>query len=141
MPNAIFKGFRQVSKDYYDSLHDSEKTGYLWFVRSNIVTGETETYVGDIFFGTRHYGHFGDDVEALEYRLNAILYNAGVVDESGNTIVLTDVFLTKEEAEETYVEKDTLFNAVETQQNPLGILIIGGDDTDDNSSQCTTENN
>ena len=135
MPNATFKGFRQVTKGYYDSLQDEEKQGYLWFVRSNIVTGETETYDGDIFLGTRCYGHFGADVEALEYRLNAILYNAGIVDESGNTIVLSDVYLTKLEAEELYVEKTTLFNLTETQENPLGILIIGGDDTDNNEEE------
>ena len=132
MPNVTFKGFRQVTVDYFNSLQDEEKIGYLWFVRSNIVTGDTETYDGDIFLGTRCYGHFGADVEALEYRLNAILYNAGIVDESGNTVVLTDVFLTKDEADELYVEKTTLFNENATLENPLGILIIGGDDTDNN---------
>lgn len=130
MPNATFKGFRQVSKAYFDSLQDSEKIGYLWFVRSNIVTGETEAYNGDIFLGTRHYGHFGADVEALEDRLNRILYNAGVVDESGNTVVLSDVFLSKTEADELYVEKVSLFNLSGSAQNPIGILVIDGDDID-----------
>lgn len=128
MPNVTFKGFRQVSKAYFDSLRDEEKIGYLWFVRSNIVTGATTTYDGDIFLGTRCYGHSGSDVEDLEYRLNAILYNAGILDESGNTVVLKDIFLTKVEADETYVSKDTLFNETESQEVPLGILIISGND-------------
>ena len=128
MPNATFKGFKQVTKAYFDNLQDSEKVGYLWFVRSNILTGDTETYDGDIFLGTRHYGHFGADVEALEDRLNRILYNAGVLDESGNTVVLSDIFLSKVEADELYVEKTTLFNLSGSVQNPLGILVIEGDD-------------
>ena len=132
MPNATFKGFRQVTKDFFDELSDSQKQGYLWFVRSNIVTGDTETYDGDIFLGTRCYGHFGADVEALEDRLNRILYNAGVLDESGNTVVLSEIYLTKLEADELYVKQETLFNETETQQNPLGILVIGGNDTGDN---------
>ena len=65
MSNVTFKGFRQVSKDYFDSLTDEEKIGYLWFVRSNI-NAEEGTYDGDIFLGTRCYGHSGQEVEFLE---------------------------------------------------------------------------
>ena len=129
MPNATFKGFKQVSKAYFDSLRDEDKIGYLWFVRSNIETsGETATYTGEIFLGTRCYGHHGSEVEDLEYRLNAILYNAGIVDESGNTINLDLKYLTKEEAEEDSVNKVTLLNDDSTQGDPLGILIISGND-------------
>lgn len=127
MSNVTFKGFRQVSKDYFDSLTDEEKIGYLWFVRSNI-NAEEGTYDGDIFLGTRCYGHSGNDVEDLEYRLSAILYNAGIVDESGNTINISLEYLSKDEAEEEYVKKVTLFNDTASQENPLGILIISGDD-------------
>ena len=74
MPNTKFKGFKQVTSDYFEQLSDSQKLGYLWFVRSNIVTGETETYDGDIYLGTRHYGRQSGDVEALEDRVNRILY-------------------------------------------------------------------
>lgn len=132
MPNVTFKGFRQVTKAYFDSLEDEQKMGYLWFVRSNITADSetnTETYEGDIFLGTRCYGHHGSDVEVLEDRLNRILYNAGVLDESGNTVVLSDIYLTKVEADELYVTNDTLFNEAETQDKSLGILVIGGDDT------------
>ena len=78
MPNT-FKGFKQVTKEYFDSIPEAEKVGYLWFVRSIVESGGTEDYSGDIFLGTRHYGHFGGEVEDLEHRLNAILYNAGIV--------------------------------------------------------------
>lgn len=132
MPNVTFKGFRQVTQSYFSNLSDEEKVGYLWFVRSNIETsGGTEVYDGDIFLGTRCYGHFGRDVEALEERLNAILYNAGIVDESGNTIDIKVDYLSKEEAEEEYVKKVTLFNQDEESVDPLGILVIGGDDITD----------
>ena len=127
MPNVTFKGFRQVTKSYFDRLTDEAKVGYLWFVRSNIdVSGDT--YDGDIFLGTRCYGHFGDEVAVLEDRLNRILYNAGIVDESGNTINIQVDYLTKREAEETYVKQTTLFNDDEEGEDPLGILIISGDD-------------
>jgi len=129
MPNVTFKGFRQVTKDYFDGLSDEQKVGYLWFVRSNIdVSGNT--YDGDIFLGTRCYGHSGQEVADLEYRLNAILYNAGIVDESGNTIDITLEYLSKEDADETYVKKSELFSE-EGGENPAGILVIGGDDTDE----------
>lgn len=129
MPNSTFKGFRQVTKEYFDSITDAEKVGFLWFVRSNIEESGL-TYVGDIFLGTRCYGHHGSEAAELEDRLNRILYNAGILDESGNTVVLSDVYLSKEEAEDTYVKQTTLFNETATQENPLGILVIDGNDTD-----------
>ena len=44
----------------------------------------------------------------------------------GRTLRIT--FITKEEAEEDYVKKTTLFNDDNTQGDPLGILIISGND-------------
>ena len=127
MPGVTFKGFRQVTQGYFNNLTDEAKVGYLWFVRSNI-DASGNTYDGDIFLGTRCYGHFGNDVAALEDRLDRILYNAGIVDESGNTINITVDYLSKEEAEETYVKQTTLFNEDDESEDPLGILVIGGND-------------
>ena len=127
MPGVTFKGFRQVTQGYFNNLTDEAKVGYLWFVRSNI-DASGNTYDGDIFLGTRCYGHFGNDVAALEDRLDRILYNSGIVDESGNTINITVDYLTKEEAEETYVKQTTLFNEDDESEDPLGILVIGGND-------------
>lgn len=76
---TIFKGIKQVTYDYFSGLTDEEKQGYIWFVRSNIeASGDTETYNGDIFLGTRHYGHFGGEVSELEDKLNSILYNEDI---------------------------------------------------------------
>ena len=128
MPStSTFKGFRQVSKAYFESLPDEEKIGYLWFVRSNIDV-EEGTYDGDIFLGTRCYGHHGSEAAQLEERLNRILQYAGIIDESGNTVNLGEEFLSKDEADEEYVKKVTLFNDDETGEDPIGILIISGDD-------------
>ena len=127
MANNTFKGFRQVSAEYYASLSDSEKVGYLWFVRT--FNGD-DAVSGDIFLGTRQYAHFGGEVDALEQRLNTILYDAGIVDESGNTISITTDYLTKELAEEIYVKKETLFNEDESEGVPLGLFVVTGNDVE-----------
>lgn len=121
-----FKGFKQVTASAYQAAED--KAGYLWFVRSNI---SGDTYEGDIYFGTKHYGHFGGEVEALETRLNAILTEAGILDESGSTVVLSEIYLTQEEAEETYVNKETLYNTDTTGGKELGVFIVSGSDVDE----------
>ena len=133
MANKTFLGFRQVTAEYYDNLSNEEKVGYLWFVR----TIENDTYSGDIFLGTRRYGHFGGEVEDLEERVNGILYNAGIVDESGNTISITTDYLTKELANEIYVKKETLFNMDESEGLPLGILVISGNDIENEQEEDT----
>ena len=127
MANKTFLGFRQVSAEYYDGLTDSEKVGYLWFVRT-IESGVTIS--GDIFLGTRQYAHFGGEVDALENRVNAILYNAGIIDESGNTINITRDYLTKALAEDIYVKKEQLFNLDDSGNVPLGVLVISGNDVE-----------
>ncbi len=125
---TIFKGFRQVTQRFFDSLTDVEKQGYIWFVRSNIeVSGGTETYDGDIFLGTRRYGHFGGEVEALEMRVNTILHQEGILDESGNTIILSAIYLSKAEAEDLYVKKEVLYNE-NVSAGDLGVFVIDGDD-------------
>ena len=120
---APFKGLKQVTLEAYEQA--SEKAGYLWFVRSNI---SGDTYEGDIYFGTRHYGHFGGEVEELAARLDAILLEAGIVDESGNTVVLSEVFLKQADAEEIYVTKNELFNTSTAGGAELGALVISGSD-------------
>lgn len=133
MANIQFKGFRQVTQRFFDALTDEEKIGYIWFVRSNIETsGATETYDGDIFLGTRCYGHFGGEVGELETKLNLLLYRAGVTDENGEPIILSAVYLSKQEAEDLFVKKVTLFNTDTSEGEELGILIIDGNDVSNN---------
>jgi len=123
---TALKGFKQVTLAAYQAAED--KVGYLWFVRSDI---SGDTYEGDIYFGTRHYGHFGGEVEELATRINGILSDAGIVDESGNTVVLSEVFLKQADAEEIYVKKETLYNTDTTGGKELGVFIISGSDVDD----------
>lgn len=80
---TIFKGFKQVTLDYFNGVAEEDKLGYIWFVRSDI---SGDTYTGDIYLGTRHYAHTGAEVEeAVEYIEN-ILKEAGIIDESGQTV-------------------------------------------------------
>lgn len=83
MAQQIFKGFKQVTLEQFNSYTDEEKIGYLWLVRSNI---EDDNYDGDIYFGTRHYAHQGNEVQELEENITTILTDAGILDESGETI-------------------------------------------------------
>ena len=46
----VFKGIKQVFESTYTALTDSQKEGYLWFVRK-----DTATTVGDIHFGAKQY--------------------------------------------------------------------------------------
>ena len=52
-----FKGIKQVTFNAYsEAVSAQTAAGYLWFVRQS--SGDTN---GDIYFGTRHYGHFNED--------------------------------------------------------------------------------
>lgn len=52
-----FKGIKQVLfETYSNAVKAKTAAGYLWFVRQS-----TEDKNGDIYFGTRHYGHFNED--------------------------------------------------------------------------------
>lgn len=80
---AQFKGFKQVTHNFFSGVTDSEKIGYLWFVRSS---ADGEPFAGDIYLGTMHYGHYGTEVDDLDAAVSQILEDAGIIDESGNTV-------------------------------------------------------
>lgn len=69
-----FKGIKQVLADSYNETVD--KKGYLWFVRKS-----ADATSGDIYFGTRHYGHFdeneiptaGDDIKVTNGKIDVAL--------------------------------------------------------------------
>ena len=46
----VFKGIKQVFESTYTALTNSQKEGYLWFVRK-----DSATTVGDIHFGSKKY--------------------------------------------------------------------------------------
>lgn len=52
-----FKGIKQVLfETYSNAVKANTAAGYLWFVRQSATDKN-----GDIYFGTRHYGHFNED--------------------------------------------------------------------------------
>lgn len=76
MAEKLFKGFKQVVKADYDAaISNGTAIGYLWFVRPDAsVTNE-----GDIYFGTRHYGHFGEnDLASVTTTVTNILDSVGL---------------------------------------------------------------
>lgn len=83
-----FKGFKQVTYDAFSGLTVSEKIGYLWFVREK---DGNEVVSSDIYFGTRHYGHFGTEdaeaIEGLKTAIGSIDVLSGLTIASGATIV------------------------------------------------------
>ena len=85
---TTFNGFKQVTLDYYNSVSPEERKGYLWLVRSNI---SGDSYTSDIYFGNKQYAHFGTEVEDLSEAINNILIDAGIIDESGQTVNVVDL--------------------------------------------------
>lgn len=84
MTKKLFKGIRQVNSVTFNATPD--KTGYLWFVRTEVKTDdETENNVAndeyDIYLGTKHYGHFQEgelatikaNIEALNGQIEEII--------------------------------------------------------------------
>lgn len=85
MSKQLFKGIKSVLGSTFANLTVDEKKGYIWFVRTVVETDsdpETEGMqdsnvltddIYDIYFGTKHYGHFQEgqfeaisrDIEAL----------------------------------------------------------------------------
>lgn len=56
----LFLGIKQVTKETFSALDDSEKVGYLWFVRNE----DTEHL--EIYLGTRMYGETNNDKEYID---------------------------------------------------------------------------
>lgn len=87
MDKKIFKGFKQVTSATFNQAKDAnELSGYLWFVRTEVVSeGEETNNVAndeyDIYFGARKYGHFCEGeipgikaaIESLNGNVNEIL--------------------------------------------------------------------
>lgn len=77
MSEKIFKGFKQVLRAEYESaVTGGTALGYIWFVRPD--SGNTSE--GDIYLGTRHYGHFGEnDLADLTSKVTNICNSVGLV--------------------------------------------------------------
>lgn len=81
MAQLVFKGIKQVSAAAFAA--ETNKVGYLWFVRTPAT--ETTPESGDVYFGTRHYGHFGDvsDAAATAKIENILTTLGNAFDENG----------------------------------------------------------
>lgn len=76
MSEKIFKGFKQVLQaEYQNAVTGGTALGYIWFVRPDSGT----TNEGDIYLGTRHYGHFGEnDLADLTSKVSSICTSVGL---------------------------------------------------------------
>lgn len=85
----IFRGFKQVSFETFNDVED--KSGYLWFVRQSVIadgeTAETNDVSNDsydIYFGSKHYGHFCEgEIESIKSAIAGLGAN---VDEIVSTL-------------------------------------------------------
>lgn len=78
MAKQIFRGFKQVSASGFNA--ESNKTGYLWFVRTPELTDDgniaNDSY--DIYFGATKYGHFCEgEIPALQSAIAQIIADLG----------------------------------------------------------------
>ena len=112
-----FKGFKQVTYDAFSGLTVSEKIGYLWFVREK---DGNEVVSSDIYFGTRHYGHFGTkDAEAIEGLKTAI---GSIDDLSGLTIASGATIVEAIENIETYLSNSKYSAGDGIEINELNVI-------------------
>lgn len=74
MAFEVFKGIGQVTWESFSGLTNDEKIGKLWFVKRTVAEGgnDNDAY-GEIYFGTRHYGHFSQaEIDAIAANKEAI---------------------------------------------------------------------
>ena len=72
----VFKGIEQVTEATYLGLTSSDKIGKLYLVK------RTDGY-GDIYFGTRHYGHFSQtEIDKLAQAVKDIDANKTAIDKN-----------------------------------------------------------
>lgn len=86
MAKKIFKGIKQVDSVKFNATED--KSGYLWFVRTAVLAdgenadaNDVNNDEYDIYFGSKHYGHYQEgelanirtQIEALNGQIEEIL--------------------------------------------------------------------
>ena len=66
MAKVLFKGFQQVfMADYLQAVSQGEAKHYMWLVRPDAAkTDPTIENEGELYFGTRHYGHVSGTEQA-----------------------------------------------------------------------------
>lgn len=83
MAKVLFKGFMQVSQTAFEAKTDEQKLNYLWFVRPDGAEDDSE---GDIYLGTRHYGHWSESELGV---LAQVIKSAGFQSLTGDYVPYT----------------------------------------------------
>ena len=112
----IFKGFKQVTFDNFNSTADKE--GYLWFVRTPIIENEGENETNnvdndsyDIYFGSKHYGHFrAQEIDKIKESITEL--NQNVADIISTLENLTEIITANTEKLAT-IEEGAQVNIIE----------------------------
>ena len=116
MAKQIFKGFRQVSATQFNAAKDANLlSGYMWFVRTEVSDEGTNNVANDeydIYFGSKHYGHFCEG-ELTNIKSQIETLNGNVSDILGMLETLTDLSEKNAEA----IEK----NATDIEANATAI--------------------
>ena len=100
---VFFKGIKQAYQSTYDSASVEDKKAFLWLVRENA----QDTY-GKIYFGNRCYGVYDQSMEYID-NIFEILSDAGIVDETGNTVDIASMI---EDAQLVEGSAITIYNGV-----------------------------
>ena len=87
MAKVLFKGFKQSNmSEYLAAVQAGEAKQYMWLVRSDAAASGDTQNEGEIYFGTRHYGHVSASESAT---LSKALESVGL-DEHGNYVPYTE---------------------------------------------------
>lgn len=117
--HALFKGIKQTLYETYTGLSTTEKVGYLWFVRES-----SDSANGDIYLGSRHYGHYNANEKSTIAKL--------VEDVATNTSSITAIEKTLDgfkAGTDLAKEKDESGNAVLNVSLSEDIEVAGLNDT------------
>lgn len=128
MTKKIFKGFRQVSAAQFNAAkNDNLLNGYMWFVRTEVSDGDVNDTANDeydIYFGSKHYGHFCENelpnIKLQIEKLNGDI--AGIVEVLDG---LTNVTATNS----ANIELNT--KAIQDLENELSNLLVKDVDAND----------
>lgn len=135
MAKQIFKGFKQVSAAQFNAAKESNLlNGYMWFVRTEVSDGEVNNTANDeydIYFGSKHYGHFCEgELPGIKANVETLLSDVASLKEADETIsgiieTLTGVV----EANQKAIDENT--KAIGTINSNLEAFLIKDIDAND----------
>lgn len=135
MAKQIFKGFKQVSAAQFNAAKESNLlNGYMWFVRTEVSDGEVNNTANDeydIYFGSKHYGHFCEgELPGIKANIETLLSDVASLKEADETISgIIDTLTGVVEANQKAIEDNT--KAIGTINSNLEALLIKDIDAND----------